>query len=101
MIRKSENEEALTQVRKQIAAGADLTDVDYSDLLKLDELEMDGQDNGQDPLTAELASFLNAVRDGGPVAVDARAGLAAIDAAEQVVQAIANHQWEGLAETPV
>lgn len=101
MIRKSENETALQEVREQVMAGADLTDVDYSDLVNVDELEMDSANDGQDPLTAELTSFLDAVKAGGPAAVDARAGLAAIHAAEQVVQAIKQHQWEGLAESPV
>ena len=58
---------------------------------------MDLPPGEEDPLTAELSSFLQAVRDGKPPAVDAQAGFAAVDAAQRVVEAIRAHHWDGLA----
>jgi predicted dehydrogenase len=95
LIRKSDNDQALSQIREQIRDGADLSSLDYSDLVSVDELRMDADDNA-DPLTAELKSFLDCVRDGGKPVVDGCAGVAAVEAAERVVAAIANHKWEGL-----
>lgn len=95
VIRKSDNDESLAQIREQIRAGADLSSLDYSNLVSVDELEMDGADHA-DPLTAELASFLQAVQTGKPPVVDGAAGVAAVEAAERVVQAIRSHKWEGL-----
>ncbi len=95
VIRKSDNDESLARIREQIRAGADLSSLDYSNLVSVDELEMDGEDHA-DPLTAELASFLDAVRTGRRPVVDGAAGVAAVEAAERVVQAIRSHKWEGL-----
>jgi len=97
-IRRSDNEEALHTIRAQIENGADLSDIDYSDLVNISELSMETED---DPLTAELRSFLIAVATGGPVAVDGRAGLAAVDAAQRVVESIKQHRWQGLEGTRV
>lgn len=96
VIRRAANAEELERVRDQIADGADLSDLDYSELIQLDELKMDMPDGQDDPLTAELSSFLAAVRDGTTPEVDAEAGLAAVEAAERVVEAIRAHQWEGV-----
>ncbi len=101
VIRQSENAVALRHVRQQIAAGADLTDLDYSDLIHVEQLTMDLPPGEEDPLTAELTNFLDTVRTGRPPTVDAAAGYAAVDAAERVLQAIRAHQWEGLAEVRV
>ena len=98
-IRRSDNEAALQRVRRQVAEGADLTDVDYSDLVNVTELTMASaaDDAGHDPLTAEIVSFLDAVRRGAKPVVDGAAGVAALDAAERVVASIREHRWEGLA----
>lgn len=95
-IRKSQNAAALEQVRRQLEAGADLSELDYSELVQLEELTMDAPAAEQDPLTAELLSFLGAVREGRPPVVDGAAGYAAVDAAWRVVEAIRAHKWEGL-----
>lgn len=96
IIQRSANEQELDRVREQIEAGADLTDLDYSELVQVEELQMDLADGQADPLTAELSSFLQAVETGSTPQVDAEAGLAAVEAAERVVDAIKAHQWEGL-----
>ncbi|MEX0886978.1 MAG: Gfo/Idh/MocA family oxidoreductase [Phycisphaeraceae bacterium] len=96
VIRKAANELALDEVRHELRAGKDLSDLDYENLVNVDELTMDLPDGESDPLTAELASFLHAVRTGGPPEVDARAGYDAIDAAQRVQHAIREHRWQGL-----
>jgi len=97
LIRKSNNEAALNQVREQLAAGEDLSGVDYSDLVHVDQLEMDVPEGKQDPLTAQLSAFLDSVRTGSRPEVDGSAGYAAVAVAHQIVQAANEHQWEGLA----
>ncbi len=100
VLRKSDNAAGLEEVRRQIAAGADLSDLDYSELVHVDELTMDG-DTSSDALTAELSSFLDSVRRGRQPDVDAQAGSDAVEAAQRVVDAIAAHRWEGLTSSRV
>ncbi|MCC7193020.1 MAG: Gfo/Idh/MocA family oxidoreductase [Phycisphaeraceae bacterium] len=99
-LRRAQNMAALEQVRAQIAEGMDLSQLDYSQLVNIEELSM-GPDDEQDPLTAELTSFLDAVRGRRMPEVDGTAGYAAVDAAERVVAAIRAHRWEGLPQPRV
>lgn len=102
IISKSANQEAFIKLREQLASGADLSNVDYSNLVNINKLMMDlPEGEHDDPLTAELASFLAAVRDRTPPAVDGQAGYAAVEAAERVVQEIRSHIWEGLGNARV
>ncbi len=99
VIRKSDHTKVLQDLRQQLATGVDMASVDYSKLVHVEQLKMDhAQDDAaaSDPLTAQLASFVAAVRQGHSPAVDATAGYAAVDAAERVVQAIGSHRWEGI-----
>jgi predicted dehydrogenase len=99
VIRKSDNDSALSDIREKLRAGADLSDLDFGDLISIDELAMDQGDDASseaDPLTAQLTSFLQAVRDGSEPVVTAAQGVAAIEAAERVLKAIASHRWKGL-----
>lgn len=100
VIRKSDNAQALDDLRKQLARGADLGDLDYSELVQVEQLTMDPSEpgaGGPDPLAAQLESFIAAVRDGHRPTVDGAAGYAAVEAAQRVVAAIRSHQWDGLA----
>ena len=54
-----------------------------------------------DALTAELQNFVDSINDGTRPMVDAEAGLAAMDVAEQVLHSLRSHQWEGPAAGPV
>lgn len=106
VIRKAHNADALHRVREQLEAGMDLTETDYSSLVNVEELVMDRGDAGDaqslsDPLTAELTSFIDAVRLGGKPIVDGEAGLAAVEAAERVIHSLREHRWEGVAESRV
>ncbi len=94
--RDARNAEALERLRQQLAEGRDLSDLDYAQLVRVEELTMDTPEGERDPLTAELMSFLEAVRHGRRPTVDARAGYAAVEAAERVVEAIRSHHWHGL-----
>ena len=101
VIRRRDNAPALAEVRSRLAAGADMSDLDYSALVQIDQLTMDGAEPGPDPLTAELASFVDAVAGRSTSQVDGRAGSAAIDVAERVVAAVREHRWEGLCSSPI
>jgi len=96
VVKRSDNLEALERVRKQIAEGADLSDTDYHELIQLDDLSMDLPDGQDDPLTAQLISFLDAARLGDAPKVTAKDGYEAIAAAERVIEKINAHQWQGL-----
>ena len=98
VIRKSENVDVLEAVRDQLATGADLSGLDYSELVHVDQLTMDAPagDAAADPLRAQLESFVRSVRSRQAPQVDGRAGYAAVDAAERVIQAIRDHRWDGL-----
>jgi len=93
------NVDTLKRVREQLAEGGDLSGMDYADLVEFDELTMDAEGAAGDPLTGELGAFLDAVA-GGDAATEAgvtgSAGVAAIEAAERVIEALRSHRWEGL-----
>lgn len=96
VIRKTDsNTDVLQHVREQVAAGKDLTDLDYTEMIEIENLTMDLPDEEADPLTAELSSFLESARSGTAPVVTAEAGYAAVDAAERVVEAMRRHKWEG------
>jgi len=91
-IRRTGNIEQLLEVRSQIAEGADLSELNYHDLVAMEELTI----NDEEPLRAELTNFLKATQGADQPAVAGEAGLAAVDLAERVVRAIREHEWRGL-----
>ncbi|MEM6458692.1 MAG: Gfo/Idh/MocA family oxidoreductase [Planctomycetota bacterium] len=99
VIEKSGNDDALADLRRQLAAGADLSGLDFTDLVNLDELDMDLPADERDPLTAQASAFLTCAASGGEPVVTAAQGCAAIDAAERIAAAMAAHRWEGLGST--
>ena len=88
-IQRTGNIEALLEVRKTLSEGADLSDLDYSSLLNIEQLTI----NDEEPLRAELTNFLAAVRGEENPEVAGTAGLAAVELAEQVVAQIQQHEW--------
>lgn len=100
VVRKTANAEALDDVRNKLRDGADLSDVNYMDLVKIDQLEMDLPADEADQLTAQAKSFVNAIRSGTKPVVTAEQGYAAVDAAERIVNAIKAHAWDGLGASP-
>lgn len=96
VIRKSRNDSALDDLRAALRAGEDLSNLDFTDLLELEELGMDLPEDESDPLTAQAMAFLHSALTGSAAVVSAAQGCAAIDAAERILRAMADHQWEGL-----
>ncbi len=95
--KKGENDAALSDVRAMLEAGKDLSSLDYSDVLNVQQLSMEDDGPGQsDPLTAQLTAFMASATQGEPVIVDAAAGIAAVDAAERVIASVQDHRFEGL-----
>ncbi len=95
LVSTDDHQEVLQKVRERLSRGEDLSGLDYMGLLKVQPLQIPDED----PLRAELTHFLDCVRSGDRPSVDAEAGRAAVDAAEQVVRAIRAHRWEGIEGT--
>ncbi len=87
MIRRIANEEQLARVRRELAAGRDLSDLDYTDLVNIEPLEVDDADQ----LQMQLRDFVRVVREGGRPEVDVHAGFAAVRTAERIVAAAREH----------
>lgn len=96
VVSKTDNAAALATWRERIAAGEDLSDVKYSDLVNVKKLSMTVPPGEEDQLTAQLKSLLTAAQTGGSPTVSADDGYAAVAAAERVVEAIGRHEWVGL-----
>jgi len=61
----------------------------FRDLIDIQELTLDDEE----PLQAELASFVQAVRDGTPPEVSADEALRALEAAAAVLEQIRGRRW--------
>jgi predicted dehydrogenase len=85
LIRKTANELQLSEVRAALREGKDLSDLDYSELVTIEDLEIDDAE----PLRKQAEDFVRAVRTGERPPVDAAAGLAAVSAAERITAACA------------
>jgi len=70
---------------------ADLRNFQFGDLLTIKQMEMDAAE----PLRLELESFLNAVLNGTAPPVPGEHGRRAIAAAQRILEAIAEHHWDG------
>lgn len=84
MIRRTANELQMREVRDQLRTGADLTDLDWTQLVNIEPLEID---QGE-PIVKEIEAFLHAVRTGDRPAIDATAGFVNVRTAERIVGAI-------------
>lgn len=87
MIRRTANAEQLDELRAQLRAGVDLSDLDYTDLVRVEPLQVDDEDQ----LAMQLRDFVAAVRGGRRPAVDVEAGFAAVRTAERIVAAATEH----------
>lgn len=88
MLRRTANEAELQRLRTQLEAGADLSDLDYADLVHVETLEVDDADQ----LERQLRAFLSVVLSGGRPEIDAEAGFAAVRTAERIVAAAEAHR---------
>jgi predicted dehydrogenase len=64
----------------------------FGKILRVDKV----QTEGREPLALELEDFIQAARGAGPPRVDGNAALRAMRLADQVLQSLRNHDWEGL-----
>jgi predicted dehydrogenase len=55
------------------------------------------QIDNKDPLRAELESFVECIRTHSRPPVSAEDGVAAVRLAEQIVQCVTTHRWDGAA----
>lgn len=70
----------------------------FTDFIAVEQSEITP---GVDALTAELDDFLNAVRTGEAPRVDGRRGLAALDVADRVLEAVRIHKRPGVRLAPL
>jgi len=82
VIRKSANAEQIDELRNRLAAGEDLSGVNYLELVQFEDLEI----IDAEPLRLQAEDFLNAVRTGERPLVDAEAGSLAVQVAERIVE---------------
>ena len=82
VVRKIANEQQLTELRERLKAGEDLSDLNYLELIELDELKIEEGD----ALELQIDDFLSAVREGRRPTIDAHAGFAAVRTAERIVE---------------
>lgn len=96
VVRMTANEQSLDEIRAGLKAGKDLSDLNYMDLVAMEDLTMDLPPGQDDPLTAQATAFLHAAATGSAPVVTAEHGYAAVAAAERIVEALRAHEWEGL-----
>ncbi len=84
MIRRTANELQMREVRDLIREGKDLTDMNWAELVNIEELVIDDAE----PIVKEIEAFLDAVRSGEKPAIDAEAGFVNVRTAERIVEAI-------------
>jgi len=70
----------------------------FTDFIAVEQTEVAA---GVDALTAELNDFLHAVRTGESPRVDGRQGLAALDVADRILQAVRSHSRPALRLAPL
>ncbi|MBC7785791.1 MAG: Gfo/Idh/MocA family oxidoreductase [Burkholderiales bacterium] len=89
-IRKAKSVQNIRDVLAQIRSGEieDLSDINYTELVDVQELKIDDEE----PLRAELDAFIAAHVNGTKPVVTADDGLAAVDVAEQIVAAMTKSQ---------
>jgi len=86
VIRRGGNIDAVRQAVARIRNGQveDLSQLNYQDLVHMEELSIDDVE----PLRAELDAFVDAVRKGSKPIVTAQDGLHAVEVAERIVRTI-------------
>ncbi len=83
VVRKTANAEQLADLRRRLAEGEDLSNIDYLEWVQVEELAVgDGE-----PLKLQIDDFIDAVQAGRRPMVDAEAGSAAVRTAERIVEA--------------
>jgi predicted dehydrogenase len=84
--RRGKNVDAIREAAQKIRSGqiTDLSELNYSDLVSVEELQIDDIE----PLRAELESFVAAIRSGKQPEVTVEDGAAAVEIATRIVESI-------------
>jgi predicted dehydrogenase len=87
-VKRTENLDALRETVRQIRAGEidDITQVNYHELVDVQELKVDAE--AAEPLRLELENFVASVTDGTEPEIPATDGLRAVELAERIVAAM-------------
>jgi len=89
-IKKAANLDLLKYAREKNAEDlSQLAGTDFGSLVKVEPLAVDDRE----PLRVELEAFLDSVARGGPPAVSAEDGAAAVELAERITRTIKEHNW--------
>jgi predicted dehydrogenase len=90
LARRSGNVDAIRDTVKRIRSGEidDVSQLDFADLVTVEELTIDDIE----PLRAELESFVDAVRNKTRPQVPVEDGLAAVEVASRIVEAVAGQK---------
>ena len=90
LARRSGNLNAIRDAVAKIRSGEiqDISELDFADLIQIEELAIDDIE----PLRAELESFVDAVANKTRPAVTAEEGLAAVEVATRIVEAVAGQK---------
>lgn len=83
MIRKMANEAQMAEVRDLLRQGADMSHINYLEMVNIEELQVD---EGE-PIVEEIKAFVEAVRAATLPEIDAAAGLANVRTAERIIAA--------------
>ncbi|MEL6328229.1 MAG: Gfo/Idh/MocA family oxidoreductase [Planctomycetota bacterium] len=83
-ILRTANELQRQEVAEQLRAGVDLSDLNWSELVNIETLDVDDADQ----LELEIGAFIDAVRTGSTPPIDAEAGLVNVRTAERIVDSI-------------
>ncbi len=84
IIRRTANEIQRRELQEQLRQGADLTDLDWTELVNIEPLTIDDAE----PLKTEIEAFLGAIRTGDQPPIDASAGWVNVRTAERIVEQI-------------
>jgi predicted dehydrogenase len=83
VVRRTANDVRMGEIRAQLKAGADLSSVNWLELVSMEPLDV----AAGEPLRLQLQDFVDAIRTGRKPFVDAEAGFAAVRTAERIVAA--------------
>jgi len=86
MIRRLANEVQLREVRDQLRAGVDLSNLKWHELINIEPITIDEDEDGE-PIVAEIRAFLDAVVTGNRPPIDAEAGFQAVRTAQRIIEA--------------
>ncbi|MFK7790954.1 MAG: Gfo/Idh/MocA family protein [Phycisphaeraceae bacterium] len=99
IVSKAKNAAALSDAKQRLSKGADLSDVNYLELIEAEPLSIELPEDETDQLTAQAKAFVHAIRTGSEPIVTGAHGSAAVDTAERIVAAITGHAWDELDNT--